>query len=242
MDEMTVVGRNSVSQALDSGRQAECLIIANGADSRVNPLVAKAKKNGIPVRYVPKQKLDDRVGNINHQGVALIACAAQYSELSDIIGNAGESSLVVILDKIEDPHNLGAMIRTADAAGADGIIIPKRGGAGLNATAVKVACGACEYVKVARVPNIAACIDELKEHGYWIYGADMGGENVFTAKLSGKVGLVIGSEGFGISRIVREKCDFTVSIPMRGKINSLNASVAAGILMYKFAADRESFS
>ena len=236
--EMLVAGRNSVIEALKSGREAECLLVASGAGEKANAIAALARDNGIPVRYVPKQKLDDRARGVNHQGVALVICAAKYSELSDIIGGGKQSSLVVILDKIEDPHNLGAIIRTADAAGADGVIIPKRGGAGLNSTAVKVACGACEYVRVARVPNIAAACEQLKSNGYWIYGADMDGDDVFKTELRGRIGLVIGSEGFGISRLVREKCDLTVSIPMYGRINSLNASVAAGILMYKAAADR----
>lgn len=236
-DEMIIAGRNSVNEALKSDREIECLLVVKGGNGPIGSIVAKAKEKKIPVRYIPKQKLDERVNGVNHQGVALVMCAAKYSDIDDIASD-NESSLVVILDKLEDPHNLGAIIRTADAAGADGIIIPKRGGAGLNSTVAKVACGACEHVKVARVPNISAAIDDLKLRGYWIYGADMDGENMFQTKLSGKVGLVIGSEGFGISRIVREKCDFIVSIPMCGEINSLNASVAAGILMYKAVADR----
>ena len=237
-DESIVAGRNSINEALKSDREIECLLVANGTGGAVNSIIAKAKQRGVPVRFIPKQKLDARVSNVNHQGVALVMCAARYSALEEIV-SGNESSLVVILDKVEDPHNLGAIIRTADAAGADGVIIPKRGGAGLNTTVAKVACGACEHVKVARVANIASACDELKERGYWIYGADMDGSDMFSTEMKGKVGLVIGSEGFGISRIVREKCDFVVSIPMNGKINSLNASVAAGILMYKAVADNK---
>ena len=237
-DEMIIAGRNSVNEALKGDREIECLLAAKGAQGPVGAIIAKAKEKKIPIRYIPKQKLDERVNGVNHQGVALVMCAANYSDIDDIVSD-GDSSLVIILDKIEDPHNLGAIIRTADAAGAHGVIIPKRGGAGLSSTVAKVACGACEHVKVARVPNISAAIDKLKSCGYWIYGADMDGENCFNTRLSGKVGLVICSEGFGISRIVKEKCDFIVSIPMCGEINSLNASVAAGILMYKAVADRD---
>ena len=236
-DEMIIAGRNSVTEALKGDREIECLLVAKGAGGPVNAIIARAKEKSIPVRFIPKQKLDERVNGVNHQGVALVMCAAHYSDLPDIMSD-DDSSLVIILDKVEDPHNLGAIIRTADAAGAHGVIIPKRGGAGLNSTVAKVACGACEHVKVARVANISSAIETLKENGYWIYGADMNGEDVFKTDMRGKVGLVIGSEGFGISRVVREKCDFIVSLSMNGKINSLNASVAAGILMYKFVADK----
>ena len=236
-DEMIIAGRNSVTEALKGDREIECLLVAKGAGGPVNTIIARAKEKSIPVRFIPKQKLDERANGVNHQGVALVMCAARYSEITDIMSDEN-ASLVIILDKVEDPHNLGAIIRTADAAGASGVIIPKRGGAGLNSTVAKVACGACEHVKVARVANISAAIETLKENGYWIYGADMNGEDVFKTDMRGKVGLVIGSEGFGISRVVREKCDFIVSLSMNGKINSLNASVAAGILMYKFVADK----
>ena len=173
---------------------------------------------------------------VAHQGVIAQSAPYSYAEVSDILENAsskGESPFIVILDGIEDPHNLGAIMRSAEGAGAHGVIIPKRRAAELTDTAVKASAGAAEYMPCARVTNIARTIDELKEKGVWIWGCDMGGENYSDADLSGGIALVIGNEGKGISRIVREKCDFTVSIPMRGRIESLNASNAAAVLMYE---------
>ena len=180
-------------------------------------------------------------GHGNHQGVAAICAAHSYATVEEILGEAekrGEPPFIVVCDGIEDPHNLGAIIRTAEAAGVHGIIIPKRRSASLNYTVGKTSAGALEYMKVARVSNLASTLDELKEKGMWIYGADMDGEDVRSVNLDGAAVLVIGSEGDGMSRIVREKCDFIISLKMKGQINSLNASVAGGILMYEFAYKR----
>lgn len=230
-----VAGRNAVTELLKSGREIEYVMIAKGAGGSLRPIVAQCRQRGIVVKEMPKAKLDMKLQGLNHQGVAAIAACAEYAELDDIIKNAQnvQNPIIVVLDEVEDPHNLGAVIRTAEAAGVCGIIIPKRRSAGLNSTVAKVAAGAVEYVPVARVSNISAAIDTLKAAGFWIYGADMDGQNLYDTDISGKTALVIGSEGHGISRIVREKCDFIVSIPMFGQINSLNASVAAGVIIYE---------
>lgn len=237
-----VAGRNAVSELVGSGREIEYVMVAKGVGGSVLPIISQCRKRGITVKEMPRNKLDMKLGGINHQGIAAVVSAAEYTAVEDIIASAenDENALIIVLDELEDPHNLGAIIRTAEAAGAKGIIIPKRRSVGLNSTVAKVACGALEYVPVARVANIAATLETLKKHGFWIYGADMDGEDVYGADMSGKTALVIGSEGFGISRIVREKCDVIVSIPMTGKINSLNASVAAGILIYeKIRSDKK---
>lgn len=237
-----VAGRNAVSELVGSGREIEYVMVAKGVGGSVLPIISQCRKHGITVKEMPRNKLDMKLGGINHQGIAAVVSAAEYTAVEDIIASAenDENALIIVLDELEDPHNLGAIIRTAEAAGAKGIIIPKRRSVGLNSTVAKVACGALEYVPVARVANIAATLETLKKHGFWIYGADMDGEDVYGADMSGKTALVIGSEGFGISRIVREKCDVIVSIPMTGKINSLNASVAAGILIYeKIRSDKK---
>lgn len=237
-----VAGRNAVSEVIRSGREIEYVMVAKGAGGSVLPIISQCRKQGIIVKEMPRNKLDLKLGGMNHQGIAAVVSSAEYSEFEDIIENArnDENPLIIVLDELEDPHNLGAIIRTAEAAGAKGIIIPKRRSVGLNSTVAKVASGALEYVPVARVANIAATLETLKKHGFWIYGADMDGQDVYSADMSGKAALVIGSEGRGISRIVREKCDVIVSIPMMGKINSLNASVAAGILIYeKIRSDKK---
>lgn len=231
----TVAGRNAVTEALRSGRDIEYLMVAKGASGSVLPIIAECKKRAIPIKEMPKQKLDFKLPNINHQGVALVVSSGEYSTLEEIVEfakNDEKPAFILILDEIEDPHNLGAIIRTAEASGVHGIIIPKRRQVGINNTVYKTACGACEYVKVARVSNLVSAIDYLKKNGIWVYGTDMNGENIFKTDFKSDSAIVIGNEGKGIGRLVKEKCDFTVKIPMYGKINSLNASVAAGISMY----------
>lgn len=204
-------------------------------------ILAKARDKGITVKEVDAKKLDFLCAGENHQGIAALAAIKEYSTIDDIFALAeerGEKPFVVVLDEIEDPHNLGAIIRTAECAGVHGIIIPKRRSAGLSYAVGKASAGAVEYVPVARVTNIPAAIDELKERGLWVYGADMDGTECSKCNFDGAVALVIGNEGKGIGKLVRQKCDVIVSLPMKGKINSLNASVAAGILMYEIAKGR----
>lgn len=237
-----VVGRNTVLEALKSGRELDTVFVARGERSgSIGPIISKAREKGIVVKEVDKRKLDAMCGNSNHQGIAARAAAHKYAEVEDMLNLAKEKNeepFVVICDEIEDPHNLGAIIRSADACGVHGVIIPKRRGVSLTYAVGKVSAGALEYVPVARVSNLAQTIDELKTKGFWIYGADMDGKRWDEQDYSGAVALVIGSEGKGISRLIKEKCDFIVSLPMRGKINSLNASVAAGILMYEVIKHR----
>lgn len=238
-----ITGRNPVTEALRSGRSIDSLYIAKGELSgSVKVIVALAKEKRIPVKEVDRKKLDYMTGGANHQGIAALAAVKEYSSVDDIFALAeerGEKPFIIVLDGIEDPHNLGAVIRTAECAGAHGVIIPSRRAAGLNFTVGKSSAGALEYVPVARVTNIAATIDELKERGLWVYGADMDGETYCKTKLDGAAALVIGAEGRGLGRLVREKCDVILSLPMLGKINSLNASVAAGVLMYEFSRQRQ---
>ncbi len=237
-----IIGRNAVAEALKSGRAIDSLLVARGErGGSIGKIIADCRDRGIVVKETDVRKLDKICGGSNHQGVAAWAAAHEYSSIEDILNNAeskGEQPFVIICDEIEDPHNLGAIIRTADACGAHGIIIPKRRGVSLTYAVGKVSAGAVEYVPVAKVANLASTIEELKEKGFWVYGADMNGTRWDQQDYSGSVALVIGSEGKGISRLVREKCDFIVSLPMKGKINSLNASVAAGILMYEIAKHR----
>ena len=242
VEDELLIGRNPISEALASGRSIIKVMVAKGQTTGpAVEIVAKAKKAGVPVQEVDRKKLDFMTGGANHQGVAALCAMKDYASVEDILNLAeerGEAPFIIILDEIEDPHNLGAIIRTAECAGAHGVIVKKRHSAGLTYTAYKAAAGALEYVPVARVTNIADTIDDLKTKGVWIYGADMDGESYLTANFSGGAALVIGNEGKGISRLVREKCDLIVSLPLKGKINSLNASVAAGILMYKIAEKR----
>lgn len=237
-----IIGRNAVAEALKSGRAIDSLLVARGErGGSIGKIIADSRDRGIVVKETDVRKLDKICGGSNHQGVAAWVAAHEYSSIEDILNNAeskGEQPFVIICDEIEDPHNLGAIIRTADACGAHGIIIPKRRGVSLTYAVGKVSAGAVEYVPVAKVANLASTIEELKEKGFWVYGADMNGTRWDKQDYSGSVALVIGSEGKGISRLVREKCDFIVSLPMKGKINSLNASVAAGILMYEIAKHR----
>ncbi len=237
-----IIGRNAVSEALKSGREIDTLYVASGAKKgSVGVIIATARDAGAVVKEVDSRKLDAMCGGANHQGVAARAAVHEYADVDDILNFAeekGEKPFVIVCDEIEDPHNLGAIIRTADACGAHGVIIPKRRGVSLTYAVGKSAAGALEYVPVARVSNLASCIDELKQKGLWVYAADMDGEPWDKVDYSGGVALVIGSEGKGVSRLVKEKCDFIVSLPMRGKINSLNASVAAGIIMYEVIKKR----
>ncbi len=236
------VGRNAVLEALKSGRELDTLFVARGErGGSLGLIISQARDKEIVIKEVDKRKLDAMCGNSNHQGVAARAAAHKYAEVEDMFALAREKNeepFIIICDEIEDPHNLGAIIRTADACGAHGVIIPKRRGVSLTYAVGKVSAGAVEYVPVARVSNLAQTIDELKGKGFWIYGADMDGKRWDEQDYSGAVALVIGSEGKGVSRLIKEKCDFIVSVPMRGKINSLNASVAAGILMYEVIKHR----
>lgn len=240
--EDVIAGRNPVTEAIRSGRAIDTILVAkNAASGAVLGILAKARDKGITVKEVDAKKLDFLCAGENHQGIAALAAIKEYSTIDDIFALAeerGEKPFVVVLDEIEDPHNLGAIIRTAECAGVHGIIIPKRRSAGLSYAVGKASAGAVEYVPVARVTNIPAAIDELKERGLWVYGADMDGTECSKCNFDGAVALVIGNEGKGIGKLVRQKCDVIVSLPMKGKINSLNASVAAGILMYEIAKGR----
>ncbi len=241
-EEGLIIGRNAVIEALKSGREIDTLLVSKGERSgSMGRIVGECRERGVTVKEVDSRKLDRLCGNANHQGVAAYAAVHEYSTVEDMLKKAeekGEAPFIIICDEIEDPHNLGAIIRTADACGAHGVIIPKRRGVSLTYAVGKVSAGAVEYVPVARVPNLPSAIDDLKKKGFWIYAADMGGKMWNEQDYSGPAALVVGSEGSGLSRLVKEKCDFTVSLPMKGKINSLNASVAAGILMYEIAKNR----
>ena len=237
-----IAGRNPVMEAIRSGRSIESILVAKGERSgSVVAIIAKAKQKNIPVKDVDSKKLDFLAKGVNHQGIVAQCAVKEYSTLEDIFALAeerGESPFIIVLDKIEDPHNLGAIIRTAECAGAHGVIIPERRSAGLSYTVEKTSAGALEYMPVVRVKNISAVLQKLKDKGIWVYGADMDGEHYKKVNFDGAVALVIGNEGKGISPLVSKDCDVIVSLPMKGKINSLNASVAAGILMYEIADKR----
>ncbi len=237
-----IYGRNSVMEAIRSGREIDKLYVLNDATrGALVPIIEKCRAKKIPVKEVPIQKLDFMSGNQNHQGVIASVAAKSYCELQDIINiskEKGTAPFVVICDGLEDPHNLGAIIRTAEATGVDGIIIPKHRSVSVNATVAKSASGALEYVNVCKVTNLSNAIDTLKENGFWVYAADMDGSNWFEPDYKGATAIVIGSEGNGVSRLVKDKCDGVISMPMNGKINSLNASVAAGVLMYEVVKQR----
>lgn len=237
-----ISGRNPVSEAVRSNRPIDKILVARGEKSgAVVGILAKAKQKQIPIKEVDRTKLDYITGNTNHQGIIAFAAAKEYSTVEEIFEYAeslNEAPFIVVLDELEDPHNLGAIIRTAECAGVHGVIVPKRRSASLSYTVGKASAGAVEYMRVARVTNIASLLDELKERGVWVYGADMDGTDYRKCDFSGACAIVIGNEGKGISRLVREKCDVIVSLPMKGKINSLNASVAAGILMYSAMDNR----
>ena len=237
-----IAGRNPVMEAIRCGRSIESILVAKGERSgSVVAIIAKAKQKNIPVKDVDSKKLDFLAKGVNHQGIVAQCAVKEYSTLEDIFALAeerGESPFIIVLDKIEDPHNLGAIIRTAECAGAHGVIIPERRSAGLSYTVEKTSAGALEYMPVVRVKNISAVLQKLKDKGIWVYGADMDGEHYKKVNFDGAVALVIGNEGKGISPLVAKDCDVIVSLPMKGKINSLNASVAAGILMYEIADKR----
>lgn len=238
-----LVGRNAVTEALKSGRGINKLWIASGdREGSVAEIAALAKERGIVVQYVERAKIEALAGGHRHQGVLAYVAPVPYAELEDILKAAeakGEAPFLVLLDELEDPHNLGALLRTADATGAHGILIPKRRSVSLNATVAKTSAGAVEYVPVARIGNIAQTLKKLKEKGFWVAGADMDGEKAYyEADLTGPLVLVVGSEGKGMSRLTKEACDFIVRMPMVGRINSLNASVAGSILMYESMRQR----
>lgn len=237
-----IIGRNSVKEAIISGHTIDSILIAKGErNGAINIIIRKAKELKIPVKETDSKRLDFLCDGGHHQGVIAIVAAHEYAGIDDIFDTAnkkGELPFIIVADEIEDPHNLGAIIRTAECAGAHGVIIPNRRAVGLTFTVSKSAAGALEHIKVARVANIAKTIDQLKKQGLWIYGADMEGQTYCKSDLKGAIALVIGNEGFGMSRLVKEKCDVILSIPLCGKINSLNASVAAGILMYEVTRQR----
>lgn len=238
-----VCGRNPVMEVLRSGREIDKLFIIRGAaGGTVSAIIAKCKARDIPIKEISPQKMDFLCGNLNHQGVAVSCAAHSYSTVEEIFNYANEKEekpFIIICDEITDTHNLGAIIRTAEACSAHGIIIPKRRSASLNATVEKTSAGALEFMRVARVTNLSSTIDYLKERGVWVYGADMDGSDYRTVDYDCPLALVIGSEGKGIGTLISKKCDGIISLPMRGKINSLNASVAAGILMYAAANGRD---
>ncbi len=237
-----IIGRNPVTEALRAGRDIDKLMVGPGLEGSIKKIIGMAKEKRIPIIFTDKAALDRASGGDAHQGVIAYVSVYEYCEVADILKAArekGEDPFIIILDGLEDPHNLGAIMRTAEGAGAHGVIVPKRRSVGLTETVAKASAGAVEYVPVARVVNIARTIDELKREGLWIVACDMGEQMYYEADLTGAVAVVIGSEGFGISRLVREKCDFTVSMPMRGKITSLNASNAAAVLMYEVRRQRD---
>ena len=244
MSEM-IIGRNACLEALSSGRDLEKVLVRDSkgrkADGSIQKIVAQAKDRGIPVEFRDRQILDRMASGAVHQGVIAFGADFSYSSVEEILALAEqrqEKPFLVLLDGIEDPHNLGAIIRTAECAGAHGVIIPKNRAASVNETVMKTSAGAAEHVLCARVTNLGRTIDELKDHGVWIYGCDMGENLCWDTDLTGPAAVVIGNEGSGVSRLVREKCDFIVSIPLMGRIDSLNASNAAAVIMYEAVRQR----
>lgn len=242
MADTMIIGRNAVMEALKSDREIEKLTVAKGAEGSIRKITGMAKEKKIPIHYSEKSALDRIADGKNHQGVAAWVSQYRYCQVEDILERAaerGEDPLLILLDGLEDPHNLGAIMRTAECCGAHGIVIPKRRSVGLTETVAKASAGAIEHMLCAKVSNIGQTIDKLKQQGIWVAACDMDGQIYSQQNLTGKLALVIGSEGAGISRLVREKCDFAVSIPMKGKITSLNASCAAAILMYEVVRQRD---
>ena len=241
-EEMTIEGRNAVMEAFRSGKTIDRVYVLKGCqDGPINSILREARKHDTLVNFVAKERLDQMSETGKHQGVIASAAAYAYAEVEDMLKLAeekGEPPFSFLLDDIEDPHNLGAIIRTANLAGAHGVIIPKRRAVGLTATVARTSAGALNYTPVAKVTNLSATIEELKEKGLWFVCADMGGTTMYDLNLTGPIGLVIGNEGDGVSRLVKEKCDFVASIPMKGEIDSLNASVAAGVLAYEIVRQR----
>ena len=242
-NENQVEGRNAVLEVFKSGRDIDKIIVAKGnTEGTIRRIIAMAAEKGVVVQQWDRKRIDEISQTKNHQGVIAMVSSHNYVSVEDIIDRAksrGQDPFIIVLDGITDPHNFGAVLRTADAVGAHGVIIPKRRSVALTATVAKTSAGALEYVPVAKVTNIANTLDYLKKQGIWTFCADMGGENCFKANLKGPIALVIGSEGEGVSRLVKEKCDFTVSIPMYGSIQSLNASVAAAVFMYEVVRQRQ---
>ena len=237
-----IEGRNAVLEAFRSGRCVDKLFILDGCqDGPVRTIAREARKKDTIINYVSKERLDQLSETRAHQGVIAQVAAYEYSTVEEILEKAeekGEPPFLVLLDNVEDPHNLGAIIRTANLAGAHGVIIPKRRSVGLTSTFAKTSAGALNYTPVAKVTNLVRTIEELKEKGIWFVCADMGGESMYRLNLTGPIGMIVGNEGEGVSRLVREACDFTASIPMKGDIDSLNASVAAGVLAYEIVRQR----
>lgn len=237
-----IEGRNAVLEAFRSGKCVDKLFILDGCqDGPVRMIAREARKKDTIINYVSKERLDQLSETHAHQGVIAQVAAYEYSTVEDILAKAeekGEPPFLILLDNVEDPHNLGAIIRTANLAGAHGVIIPKRRAVGLTSTVAKTSAGAINYTPVAKVTNLVRTMEELKQKGIWFVCADMGGESMYRMNLTGPIGLVIGNEGEGVSRLVREACDFTASIPMKGDIDSLNASVAAGVLAYEIVRQR----
>ena len=237
-----IEGRNPVMEAIKSGRSIDKILVQSGEkNGSIRKVIAIARERRIVVTEVDRQKLDKLSMTDSHQGVIAFAAAKEYSSVSDILNYArekGEAPFVIICDDLSDPHNLGSIIRTANVMGAHGVIIPKRNSVGLSPVVEKTSAGALEFTRVARVSNLVSAIETLKKENIWITAADMDGESIYTHDFSGAIGIVVGSEGKGVSRLVKEKCDFVVKIPMKGEINSLNASVAAAIMIYEAARTR----
>lgn len=241
-EEMTIEGRNAVMEAFRSGKTIDRLYVLDGCqDGPVRSIIREARKGDTLITFVAKERLDQMSQTGKHQGVIAQAAAYEYAEIEDMLALAeekGEPPFLILLDNMEDPHNLGAVIRTANLAGAHGVIIPKRHATGLTATVARTSAGALNYTPVAKVTNLGKTIEELKERGIWFVCADMGGRQMYDLDLTGPIGLVIGNEGSGVGRLVKEKCDYIASIPMKGEIDSLNASVAAGVLAYEIVRQR----
>ena len=241
-NEFRIEGRNAVIEAFRSGKPIDKIFMLDGCqDGPIMTIKREAKKHNVLIKYVTRDRLDQLSETGKHQGVIAYGAAYEYAEVEDILAKArekGEDLFIFILDNIEDPHNLGAIIRTANLAGAHGVIIPKNRAVGLTATVAKASAGALAYTPVAKVTNLAQTIEELKKEGIWFVCADMGGEIMYKLNLTGPIGLVIGNEGNGVGRLVKDKCDFVASIPMKGDIDSLNASVAAGVLAFEIVRQR----
>ena len=244
-EESVIEGRNAVIEAFRSGKTIDKLFILDGCnDGPVSTVVREAKKHDTIINYVKRERLDEISVTGKHQGVVAYAAAYEYAQVEDILEiakNKNEDPFIFILDNIEDPHNLGAILRTANLAGAHGVIIPKRRAVGLTSTVARTSAGAINYTPVAKVTNISNTIEDLKKEGMWFVCADMDGEVMYKTNLTGPIGLVIGNEGEGVSRLVKEKCDFIASIPMHGDIDSLNASVAAGVMAFEIVRQRGNF-
>jgi len=237
-----IIGRNAVIEALKADREFEKILVSGTAEGSIKKIVAMASDKGIPIHYSEKAALDRAADGENHQGVVASVSAAPNVDIEDILAYAkskGEAPFLILLDGIEDPHNLGAIIRTAECAGAHGVVLPKRRAAGITEVVSKTSAGAVEYMRCARVANIAQTIEKLKAQGVWIAACDMDGTTLFQSSLTGPIGIVIGGEGNGLSKLVKEKCDFIVSIPIKGHINSLNASNAAAVVLYEVTRQRD---